>query len=543
MGRIPLRGAALALAVAALAGVVVAGAVLPVSSSSTTTASKATVSRPVAHPTTTVPATPIAPPSKPVIVVHRRARLPRGTLVMTLPHGAWSHVIPNGFLGLGIEYQTLAHYTGHRPRAIDPVFEQLVRNLSSGVAPELRIGGDTTDWGWWPAHGLAKPAGARFRLTPHWAAVAGALARDLGAHLIMGINLEADSAQVATAEAHALLTRLGTSSVEALELGNEPELFSIFGWYRAPDGREVPGRPPNFNFATYLREYTKIIDAMPRYKLAGPAFGGPRWLNDWSAFFPAEPSVRIATLHRYPLYDCLHPSSALYPSISHLLSAKASHGLAESAAPFVRTAHADHLPIRIDEMNSTPCPGAAATLRTFAEALWALRALFEMADVHVDGVNIQTTAATTDDLFSFAHVDGRWRASVQPEYYGLLMFAQAAPPGSHLVRLSERSSSPIQVWATRGRDRTVRVVMINEGSHEQTVAIRGRKTARPVTLETLEAPSVTTQYGLTLGGQTFGASTDTGRLDGPRQTTRVRPLSGDYVVRVPARSAAMLTIP
>jgi Glycosyl hydrolase family 79 C-terminal beta domain len=542
MGRIPVRGTALALAVGALAVAVFAGAVLPVSSSSTATTTKATVSRPVARPTTTVPVTPVAKPPKPV-VVHRRASLPRGTIVMTLPHGTWGHVIPNGFLGLGIEYQTLPHYTGRRPKAIDPVFEQLLRNLSPGEAPELRIGGDTTDWGWWPAHGLKRPAGARFKLTPHWVAVARALATDLGAHLIIGINLEADSPQIAAAEAHALLSRLGTSSVEALELGNEPELFSVFGWYRAPDGREVPGRPANFNFATYLREYTKIIDAMPRYKLAGPAFGGPRWLNDWGAFFPAEPSVRIATLHRYPLYDCVHPSSTLYPSISHLLSAKASHGLAESAVPFVRTAHADHLPVRIDEMNTTPCPGAAATLRTFAEALWALRALFEMADVHVNGVNMQTTAAATDDLFSFTHVNGFWRASVQPEYYGLLTFAQAAPPGSHLVRLTKTSSSPIQAWATRARDHTVRVVLINEGSHQQTVAIRSRKTAHPATLERLEAPSVSTKYGMTLGGQTFGPSTDSGRLDGPRRTTRVRPVAGNYVVLLPATSAAMLTIP
>ena len=29
-----------------------------------------------------------------------------------------------------------------------------------------------------------------------------------------------------------------------------------------------------------------------------------------------------------------------------------------------------------------------------------------------------------------------WRASVEPEYYGLMMFAQTAPPGSRLLTIS-----------------------------------------------------------------------------------------------------------
>ena len=107
-------------------------------------------------------------------------------------------------------------------------------------------------------------------------------------------------------------------------------------------------------------------------------------------------------------------------------------------------------------MNATQCPGAAIVLRTFAESLWALRSLFELADVGADGVNIQTTAAATDALFIPTRGSNGWQVAVQPEYYGLLMFAQAAPPGASLVRLSQSATAEIQAWATRAIDGTVR---------------------------------------------------------------------------------------
>src|SRR5437763_2720432 len=58
-------------------------------------------------------------------------------------------VIPPGFLGLGIEYRSLANYAGGDPNEVDPVLETLIRNLTPGQSPVLRIGGDTTDWSWW----------------------------------------------------------------------------------------------------------------------------------------------------------------------------------------------------------------------------------------------------------------------------------------------------------------------------------------------------------------------------------------------------------
>jgi hypothetical protein len=469
----------------------------------------------------------------PRFVAHRSVTPPAGSTVLTLPQTNWPRAVPPGFLGVGVEYKTLFRYAGRDPHAVDPVFEQLVRNLSPGQPAQVRIGGDTTDWSWWPVPGMVTPPGIFQVLTPRWAAVARSFAEGVDARLIMGINLKADSVKVAVTEAHQLLTRMPTGSIEAFELGNEPELFSSFGSGSGP-----------YTFDTFLQAWTQISQALPtQVPLAGPAFTFSAWAPYFARFLGAEPLVRIATGHRYPLNNCTDPNAPAFPSVAHLLGARASDGLAQDTEGWIKDAHADHHPIRIDEINTTPCPGAALVLRTFAESLWALRILLDLADVGADGVNIMTTAASSDDLFTPSETRAGWQAAVQPEYYGLLMFAQAVPPGSRLTRLTQSTTSPIQAWATRASDGTVRVVVINVDSREQTVAVNTTAASGPATLERLEGSSPTTRYGVKLGGQTFGSETTTGRLAGRQRTSKVTSRRGQYIVRMRPVSAALLTIP
>src|SRR5947209_20501175 len=60
------------------------------------------------------------------------------------------HPIEPGYLGLSLEFGALKAYAGTAPGAPDPVFLQLIRNLTPDQAPVLRIGGDSTDRTWWP---------------------------------------------------------------------------------------------------------------------------------------------------------------------------------------------------------------------------------------------------------------------------------------------------------------------------------------------------------------------------------------------------------
>ena len=466
----------------------------------------------------------------------------RQAAVITVASGTRESLVPAGFLGLSIEYPALEAYAGTDPSALNPVFEQLVRNLAPGQAPVLRIGGNSADRTWLPTAGMKRPPGVTVDITDQWLSVTRALARALGAHLILGLNLEADSPQLAASEASALVNGVGSPAVRALELGNEPDLYPAFPWYRS-DGHAVFGRPKSYDESAYIRDFAGLTEALPHAPLAGPSLSGMMWTRDLGQFLAAEPHLGLVTLHRYPLQLCLTPpSSPRYPTIARLLSPATSTGLAESFAPYVALARAHGLSLRVDELNSVSCGADPAVSKSFASALWALRTLFELARVGVSGVNIHTFPGAGYELFDISHQGGQWRAAVSPEYYGLLMFAQAAPPGSRLLRVSDTGGAGVNGWATRATDGTVRVVLTNEGSSTHELAVRMPGKFKAATLARLTAPSPSARTGVTLSGQSFGAATSTGRLAGRPQTGSVASQDGSYVVSLPAASAAMLVL-
>jgi hypothetical protein len=454
-------------------------------------------------------------------------------------------VVQPGFLGFSLEYPAIEKYAGSDPRAVNPVLVRLIRNLDPGQHPVLRIGGDSGDFTWWPVAGMAQPAGVRFSLDQRWLEVTHAFTVALGAKLILGINFEADDHALAGTEAQALVNGLGQSAVQALELGNEPELYSTFTWYRTAGGHKVTGRPLSYDFKAFVSDFADIAADLPQLPLAGPATSGPGWTRRLGEFLSAQPRVRVATLHRYPLQLCfVGPGSPRYPSIAHLLSPAASTGLAEGLAPYASLAHSRGRTLRIDEFNSVSCGAAPKISQTFASALWAIDALFELVRHGVDGVNVHTFPGAGYELFAVRKVGGRWRAAVGPEYYGLLMFARAAPAGSRLVAVGDADRGAVKVWATRAPDGRVRVVAINkDAAAGHTVTVRVTGAPGPATVERLEAPSATARTGVTLDGQGFGAQTATGALPGRAHTEQLKPAGGAYSIELPAASAALLTLP
>ncbi|MGA2928825.1 MAG: glycosyl hydrolase family 79 C-terminal domain-containing protein [Solirubrobacteraceae bacterium] len=521
------RSIALAAALVALAAV---PAVAPVTRSGNSRAAGPGATTAERAPAATRASAAVTPP-----------RLPAGTALLKVGRPTSSRPIAPGFVGLSFEYDAVAAYAGTDPAAVDPVFVQLIRNLNPGQAPVLRIGGDSTDWTWWPVAGMSQPAGVNYSLGANWADVTHALASALGAKLILGVNLEADSGTVASAEAKGLIDHIGSSSIAGLELGNEPELYAIFNWGAA----SVKGRAKGYDYADFSQDFTRIGDALPKVPLAGPTIGAPEWFGDLSSFLSTHPRVAVATLHRYPLQLCyVRPGLPNFPTIAHLLSSYSSRVMANTVISPARVAHARGVPLRIDEMNTISCGTDDAVAKSFATALWAVDALFEMARVGVDGVNIHSYPGATYELFTFTGPRGGWRAVVEPEYYGLMMFAQAAPPGSRLLAVSTPGSGQLHAWATMATNGTVRVVAINDGARARTVAVRptASSAAATGTLERLQAPGLGARSGVTLGGQSFGTQTSTGLLTGRHSAQAVAPRSGEYVFRVPAASAALLTI-
>jgi hypothetical protein len=304
----------------------------------------------------------------------------------------------------------------------------------------------------------------------------------------------------------------------------------------------VLARPPSYDFQAFAREFGTVARRLPPgVPLAGPTLGGPQWMNNLDRFIATEPGLGLVTFHHYPFNRCFIPlSSPVYPTVPRLLSAFGSRGFDATLEPYVGTARHHGLPFRIDELNSVACGGKRGVSDTFASALWAVDSLFDLARIGVAGVNFHMFPGASYSLFSFRRAGARWVARVRPEYYGLLLFAQAAPPGSRLLGTNTRGGPAVRAWATRGAGGTVRVVLINDDlRHRHVFLVRGPAGSAQVIR--LSAPSARATSGVTLGEQSFGP-TATGRLSAPPEQEPIASSGGRYVVRLGAASAALLTI-
>ncbi len=455
---------------------------------------------------------------------------------------ATGNPLPQGFVGVSLEYTGLQAYTGRDPNAVNPVLVALLRNLAPGQTPVLRIGGNSADATWWPLGGTVPPAGIRYDLTPDWLRTTASLAQALGARLIMGVNLAGDRPALAAAEAQALLGGIGSRYLAAFEIGNEPDVYHMFPWYRSRSGRWVFARGSRWSLDRFIRQFALWRAALPAYPVAGPAFAELGWLSGLPKFIANEPGLGLLTVHRYPLRACIqNPDQPGYATIPALLEDSSSRGVAQAVAPYVSYAHAKGIQFRLDEMNSASCSGRPGVSNTFAAALWVLDTFFNLAQAGVDGVNVHSLPHAAYELFTFSHDQSGWSAFVHPEYYGMLMFAQAFAPGAQLLQTSTSSDGPLKVWATRDPQFRTRVVVINKdpaSTYELRLQVAGfSKQGR---IEWLQAPSADATDGVTLGGQSFGDSTRSGTL-GPPQTQTVSPVLGEYTIMVPPASALLLT--
>ena len=442
--------------------------------------------------------------------------------------------VPSGFLGLSTEYTGLSTYTGGST-TVDRPFIQLIQNLNPNGSPVLRIGGDSTDWAWWPIAGVRKPGGVRITLTPRFLAAAKALITAMHGHYIFGIQFEADSRRIAAAEANAILSHVGRSNIKALELGNEPELYHAFSWYKTSSGQKVYGRGSSYTPAVYNRDFANIAAGLPSFPIAGPSSGGPQWLSSLGSFVRSEPRVKLVTVHAYPTKKC--GPTPVQPG--QFFQYSSLQGLANMIGGWVRISHSRGKALRVGEMNSISCGGQGNLSPAFAPALWAIDFLPRLERTGAVGVNFHSTPFSWQGLIDASHGRSGWRVSVEPEYYGLMMFAQAAPAGSHMLRIAGKTISGIDLWAVRTPSGHINVVVVNRTRSARTVrvGVDGSKDA-PATVIRLRSTGLYAKTGESLGGRHISWD---GKLSGSSNAQTVKPSGGAYPVVAPAYSATELS--
>jgi hypothetical protein len=448
--------------------------------------------------------------------------------------------IAAGFVGLATEYWNVEQEVGTDPTKPDTAFEQVARNLAPDGDFSLRIGGDSTDWTWFPIQGTTQPLWVRWTMTSSWAAVTKRLVDDLHAHLIIGVNMEAGSLPVADAEIHEINTGIGGGSGPiTFELGNEPELYSHFPFYHDKAGQAVLGRPKSYSLLTMASQWNDMARALPSVRLAGPGYSSLSALPYVSQYLTGTKRLSLLTVHTYPLKSKRCTGGANLQE-SQLFDQGSLEGLASGVNSWMTLAHHDGVGLRVDEINSVTCGGQPGFTPSFGPALWALNILPLYAEDGINGVNFQTRPYTAQNLIQTDHTKAGWRVIVEPEYYGLLEFAQLTPPGSRILSVSTLSDGLLD-WAVRTPQGQTHVVITNVGSSAVNVALHVAGVSGNATAEALQAASggLTAETGVTLGGQRVSQAT--GKLTGALVTKTVRPKAGAYPVTVAPASAEILT--
>jgi len=431
--------------------------------------------------------------------------------------------IPPDFVGLGYEISSVA-----RPGLLsrkDAVYVQLVRTL--GAHGIIRVGGNTSDYSSYApaAEPLSSPE------TGPGSVVNDAVLHELGTFLeatgwklIWGLNLGRGTKKNAIEEARAVLVATRPNLL-AFEIGNEPDLFAH---------REIH-RKKGYGYGDFLREYREVRDALER-ELPGIPLAGPDVAieTSWVAEFARDEGkdVKLLTHHYYregqnptsSIDKLLRPDPKLAPMLAQLSAASKSSGI----------------PYRICETNSFSGGGKPGVSDAFASALWALSFMYTLAAGGCGGVNMETGVNQLGFISSYSPIgdDEHGHYTAAPEYYGMLAFAQGGKSrlfGCDLVA----GGVNLEAFATQpGGDQMVVTLIHKGGAPDALVNFEGAGAFKKASVLRLSGPSLESRTGVRLGGAEL---TPTGEWH-PTQVEELRVKAGKVLVRVPAASAAVVTL-
>jgi hypothetical protein len=437
------------------------------------------------------------------------------TAAVTVDARHGGRVVPRSFLGLSIEWDSVVPYTGPRAgrrAALLRVLAPLER--AAGSPLRLRIGGDTADQAWFNPDHRARPPTVLQDVGPATLDAIAWLAGGLGGPVTLGLNLALADPGNAARLARAAQRRLPPGALAAVEIGNEPDLYTHARTFRRGGHlhRRVRKRT-TYGPAAYGRD----VDAyLPRLRAAlGPdvrmvvgGTAGPGW-------WPALPALLrrwhgradVVAAHLYALPSC----EAATPGADWLMSPAASRDRVATLAPLQRIARRARLPLQVAELNSAACGGRPGLTDTPAAALWLTDTLFALLAQGAQAADVHTWRGAAYAPFV---VDGTRGAVARPPLDGMLAFARAAPSGSRLVPASVRGGDGLRAWATVDRRGVQRVALLAP-----------RRAAARVSLGARDRRC--------------------GRLwrDRGRGATGVCSSRGAYAVRLPGRSVAVLTVP
>ncbi len=426
------------------------------------------------------------------------------------------------FMGLSLEWNDAQKVMGDSTVGVNNIFRQLLTNLTVyGSGPmNIRIGGDSTDTTGEPSSTTAQPFAE--------------LAKATGARFELGVNLGADNVKLAVNQAKAYVSQMPAGSLEAIEIGNEPDEYYKNGM-----------RPSTYtvqdyytDFATWKENIMPLLSSGTKLMAASWAFLGTMKTN--AATFEALQSTALTSFSQH----CYATSPNNNPAPDFLLSPSAASSVPLQVAAAAAMTHTNGVPFRMGETGPVSDEGIQNISDSFSAALWSMDYMFEYASLGIDGVNWFATSGNPDSPFQFSVTTSKGMnsyqlASVNPLYYGLLMFQIAVGDGANLLPVTLSTEANLKAWATRPAGRNPRVAIINKDEAATgNVAVTMPGYSSAVVLR-LTAPSYESTSGVTFAGQTFDGSND-GRIRGTKTLEPIDAVNGIFSIPMGVTSAALV---
>ena len=404
----------------------------------------------------------------------------------------------------------------------------------------MRIGGNTVDETFWTSAGETAPSWAIATITPADLTALAGLARASGWKVILGVNLKEYDPARAADEAQYAQAALG-SSLQAIEIGNEPDLYSQ---YESDPSQYLT------DFGAYV---AAIRQAAPGVPIEGTdAAGAPdgsfqqAFVSDQEAL--AAPRINELTSHYYPLTGSNCGGS---PTIAELLGTTVRDDEKSEADEAVAAAAPLDVPAVVDESNSVVCEGQHGVSDVFAAALWEIDDQLVMAREGVAGDYMHGTVVqcdTAQPLFMYytplcaptAADATAGDLAAQPEYYGLAAVRDVGTGA--FLNLSNPVWADVRAYAVQHSNGTMTVVLddVDDPSTTGPTTVQldlGADYGWASQVNLTASGGLTATGGITLGGQTVQSG---GTLSAPNPAGF--DVGGDTVtVTVAAGSAEILT--
>jgi hypothetical protein len=437
--------------------------------------------------------------------------------------------VPQDFLGLSFEVGSLARVAGY---ANEGDLVTMLRSLGTGV---LRFGGVTADEQTaWTDVETPRPAWALGVLEAGNLRELGGLAAASGWHVLLTLGLGHFAPQAAAREAAVAKAALG-ESLEAIEIGNEPDSYARHGL------RQVPWTPEQYD--QQVSAYRSAIEALaPGIPLAGPDTSGSSAYEKWGLSEAIYERPAILTGHHYPLGCAEQPA----PSIPKLLSQRIRELEEGSLRRYLFVARETEVPFRLDETNTVSCGGVPGISNTFASALWAVSYLTQAMRMGASGINLEGNPARCEGYTPLCAPNAEDLADgalvAQPEWYALLLVRALLGEHPLQTRIAPAHRPNIEASTFRAADGTVQFVLVDDdlpGAREVAAHLHVGSGFHGATLLSLTAPSPEALSGVELGGEPVASN---GSWTEPSILPHAKNTDGEITVLMKPSSAALVTV-